>query len=255
MKGFVLILACFVVTLVGCSSASSVMPGVTVPPTDQNSDINGQAVGEPPETRTWISPGKVQIGNFYPGATAEWPVTIHYGPTETDYFTSITAEGQTDDFAVLSRPLYQDSPDSVQALECLDDTDSPKLNDSPVAVSYDAETQTLIIDGLAPDDNRTLVIRYSYDLPATFAVYYEPSHNRTDGYEMAPDEAQDWIVIAEPTPVLMPFETREIMVSISLPPDATVPDQWEFLIAMVNKSEGGNIAIEMCSRWMISMRR
>ena len=27
----------------------------------------------------WISPGKVSIGNLYPGATAEYPITVHNG--------------------------------------------------------------------------------------------------------------------------------------------------------------------------------
>jgi hypothetical protein len=40
---------------------------------------------EPPKTSTWISPGKVNIGNFYKGATAEWFIKVHNGnsvPTE-----------------------------------------------------------------------------------------------------------------------------------------------------------------------------
>lgn len=34
---------------------------------------------EPPANRTWISPGKVTVSNFYPGAQAEYAVTIHNG--------------------------------------------------------------------------------------------------------------------------------------------------------------------------------
>lgn len=42
--------------------------------------------GEPPEDRTWISPGKVQVGNFFPGARAEWGITIHNGADEDRRF-------------------------------------------------------------------------------------------------------------------------------------------------------------------------
>lgn len=30
-----------------------------------------------PPDATWISPGKVHVGNYYPGARAEWPLTIY----------------------------------------------------------------------------------------------------------------------------------------------------------------------------------
>ena len=31
------------------------------------------------EDSNWISPGKVEVGNLYPGATAEYPLTVHNG--------------------------------------------------------------------------------------------------------------------------------------------------------------------------------
>ena len=34
---------------------------------------------KPPEDITWISPGKVVVGNFYPGARAEWLLSVHNG--------------------------------------------------------------------------------------------------------------------------------------------------------------------------------
>lgn len=52
------------ILLVGCTQSAT--PAYPVNP-------------EPPETSTWISPGKVVISNFYPGARAEWSLTIHNG--------------------------------------------------------------------------------------------------------------------------------------------------------------------------------
>lgn len=36
-------------------------------------------IGEPPIDQTWISPAKVEIANFYPGARAEWELQVHNG--------------------------------------------------------------------------------------------------------------------------------------------------------------------------------
>lgn len=34
---------------------------------------------EPNKKETWISPGKVNVSNYYPGALAEWPLLVHNG--------------------------------------------------------------------------------------------------------------------------------------------------------------------------------
>jgi hypothetical protein len=43
--------------------------------------------GEPPGDVTWVSPGKVNIGNFYPGARAEYAITVHNGSSSEAGFT------------------------------------------------------------------------------------------------------------------------------------------------------------------------
>jgi len=49
--------------------------------------------------KTWISPGKVEVGNFYPGARAEYMLSIHNGSDEPAEFSvsyqlpNSTAEG------------------------------------------------------------------------------------------------------------------------------------------------------------------
>jgi len=69
------------------------------------------ATTPPPELydKTWISPGKVEIGNFYPGARAEYTLSIHNGSDEPVEFsvsyrvTDNTAEG------------YEPAPATAQA--------------------------------------------------------------------------------------------------------------------------------------------
>ena len=69
-----------------------------------------EAPKPPPELydKTWISPGKVEVGNFYPGARAEYPLTIHNGKDEPAQF-SVTYR-QPDN----SAEGYVTAPDAAQ---------------------------------------------------------------------------------------------------------------------------------------------
>lgn len=91
MKRIILaLIAVLLVLSVGC--AQSNMPPADNPPgTDGVSSPDGGSTppgdstnivlpaDAPPENVTWISPGKVNVSNFYPGARAEYPITIHNG--------------------------------------------------------------------------------------------------------------------------------------------------------------------------------
>ncbi len=68
MKELIALLIAIAILLTGCAQPS-IVPG---------------KVESPPELydKTWISPGKVEVGNFHPGARAEWPLTIHNGSEE-----------------------------------------------------------------------------------------------------------------------------------------------------------------------------
>jgi hypothetical protein len=73
--------------LIGCVQATPVAPIATQPAviTDVSqtpeaiAKVTSETVQPPPDDRTWLSPGKVQISNYYPGATAEYNVTVHNG--------------------------------------------------------------------------------------------------------------------------------------------------------------------------------
>lgn len=65
---------------VGCSSQNYVTPN--------EPEVGGVSAsgGEPPIDETWISPAKVEVGNFYPGARAEWELQVHNGNSEAATF-------------------------------------------------------------------------------------------------------------------------------------------------------------------------
>jgi len=129
---------------------------------------------EPPQNTTWISPGKVNVANFHPGATAQYPITIHNG--------------------------------------------------NSVTISYK-------IVARVPD-------------------------NVTEEWTKATEKiVQDWVIVADPTPVLMPYETRDIMVTLNMPKNTVSPAlKWEFWVSVMDATQSGMIKTEMCCRWLIDMR-
>ena len=127
----------------------------------------------PPENVTWISPGKVNIANYYPGARAEYPVTIHNGN----------------------------------------------------------------------------------DVATGFSVSYRHPDNTATGYSKPPPGAESWVIIADATPVLMPRETREILIILAMPEDAAVfAESWEFWVSVTDASQTGEVKTAMAVRWLVDMR-
>lgn len=159
--GFLLI---GILLLVGCNQATPPY----IPPVD-NTSVNG----EPPTDRTWISPAKVHIGNFYSGARAEWDLSVHNGNNAV----------------------------------------------------------------------------------AEFVVVYRIPDYTSEGYAKPSIEAKDWIIITDSNPVLMPYETRDILIALDVPVTAVITtDKWEFWISVKDVTQGGTIQTELCSRWLVVMR-
>jgi hypothetical protein len=152
--------------------APLVTPPVT-PTTPETPEVVLPGANVPPENMTWISPGKVMVGNFYPGARAEYPLTVHNGN----------------------------------------------------------------------------------DTTASFSIYYRYPDHVGAGYEMPPTEAQDWVIVADPTPVLMPRETRDILITLDMPENASISTpKWEFWIGVKDTTQTGMVHTELATRWLISMR-
>lgn len=183
----VILLAIGLLLAVGC--APSYEPGGLEIPEDYDSpatngtdipikatpvtDSNVVLPGEPPSDVTWMSPGKVNIGNFYPGARAEYPITIHNGN----------------------------------------------------------------------------------DTTASFNVTYRYPDHVGDGYTKPSINSQDWVIIADSTPILASGETRDILVVLAMPAGAiSSSPKWEFWVSVVDTTQEGMVTTELCSRWIVDMR-
>lgn len=131
---------------------------------------------EPPahlEDRTWISPGKVMVGNFHAGARAEWILSVHNGS------------------------------------------------------DYDAE----------------------------FSVFYREAGHTGEEYVKAPAIVQEWVIVADPTPVIAPKATEDIMIALVMPEGALeMPPKFEFWVAVIDTSQTGMIRTALSSRWLVDMR-
>ena len=92
------------------------------------------------------------------------------------------------------------------------------------------------------------------DQPAEFSITCKIPGETGDGYAKPPDAVQDWVIIADPTPVLDAFETRDILIAIEMPDDAEASPKWEFWIAVRDMSQTGMVQTELACRWLISMR-
>jgi hypothetical protein len=120
----------------------------------------------------WISPGKVNVGHFYAGARAEYPLTIHNGN----------------------------------------------------------------------------------DQSTEFSITYREASSPDEDYNQAPDGAQDWVIIADPTPVLAAKETKEVLIALEMPKDATAPEKWEFRVVVKDASQTGMVQTELACRWLVTMK-
>ena len=164
-----LVLGVLLLALVFCIACGTATPEVT--PTATPGPTMG--ANEPPITSTWLSPAKVIVGNFYPGARAEWPITIHNGN------------------------------------------------------NYEAQ----------------------------FEISYRVPDNVQEGYTRPTVEVLDWVIIVDTTPVLAAYQTKEIAVVLDMPRNAKAPgDNWEFWVSVKDKSQGGFVQTEICSRWLVNMR-
>jgi hypothetical protein len=137
--------------------------------------VTGEEISPPPELydKTWISPGKVMVGNFYPGARAEYLLSIHNGNNE----------------------------------------------------------------------------------PAEFSVTFREPGSTGEGYVTAPSEAENWVIIADPAPVLAAKETRQVLIAVEMPNGTTAPPKWEFWIAVKDVTQTGMVQTELVCRWLVEMRK
>jgi len=247
-KLFLLILLAVSSLMVGCSASTN---GVVTSPNrlpestiTNTEDTSGYM---PPENSTWVYPGKVNIGNFYPGARAEYPLTIHNGNLVTRDTKTVTTEtGEIQINMPLDSPIYSgELADFVIASDCLSDNlhlDFANLQSNEVTLS-----------GL--QENATRIITIDYLAYTKFAVYYQSTDNTAEGFVPAPIEAKDWVVIDVSGLLFAPRETKDIMISLNMPKDAESPsNKWEFWIGAKDVSQTAMIQTSVYVRFLITMR-
>lgn len=100
-----------------------------------------------------------------------------------------------------------------------------------------------------------LSVHNGNDAVATFEVKYRTPDYVSGGYTEPPAETRNWVIIADSSPVLMPYETRDILIALDVPVAAVITaDKWEFWISVKDVTQGGMIQTELCSRWLVQMQ-
>jgi hypothetical protein len=235
MRGFLTLIALvFLVPLAGCGPSEA---EVYAELERTHMDVN------------WVMPAEVKIDNFHEDGRAECVLKIHNGhdaTTETQMFSLTTVVNDTFGTFILKKPLGGADPRNV--LEVLSDNYQDRLTIS----EYDADTQTLMIIGFAPSTKRTVTITYS--AWSRFLLVYKPPYNLREGYETPPNEAAEWVTISEPSPVLGPKETRDILVALEMPKGASIPQKkWELWISVMEDS-ADMIQTELIGQALVTMR-
>ena len=233
---------------VSTPSGSTTNPAtVTTSATEATTVPQNTGVEEQIKDQNWISPAKVEIGGYYAGAQAEFAVRIHLGAHTSQRGWKVTTDpGETKVVFQLTDALYQGKVANVVLLTS--DLSGEKLT----ATAYSEASKELTIEGFQPAATRTLTLQY-YS-PSAISVYYKLPDHALEGYVSAPDAAKDWVTVAETSPVLQPWETREVLITLAMPKGAMVEaKKWEFWIAM-SVASGGMIQTEMAVRWLVTMK-
>lgn len=179
----VMVLA-MVIVLAGCSSSvvAVVVPAeveatVTQPaiPYVANNEAQMPSVSDAAAEakmidKDWVTPAQVDIGNYYPGARAEFSLRVHNGGNEVGI----------------------------------------------------------------------------YDVS-----YMEPT-NTKDGYSMPPASAGSWVTVPGVV-VVLPKETKKVLVVLEIPKDAKIDGDWEFWTSVMRQGQG-NVQTQVATRWLIKMR-
>jgi len=248
--GMLILVLCLVST-----SCTVNTPLSTVIPVSTPTPISG--IEPPPIERNWISPAVVQVANFYPGATAEWAIQVHNGySSAVDKYLVTTDPNEYSAWIHLKKILKEGNVANVIDILSTDKKDVA-TGEVLTAISYNASTNEIKIEGFKPDFARYLTIEYDHQSSTTYSVYYRNPDTLKAGYSAPPAGAQSWIIIADPSPVLAPYETREVMVTLMMPSKAVAPDKWSFWVGVTEKSNAGAgvaISIELCSTWLICMK-
>jgi hypothetical protein len=115
---------------------------------------------------------------------------------------------------------------------------------------------SVTVDNLYPgakDVEWPLTIHNGKDELAKFSVTFRVPSSAAEGYVTAPSEAQDWVIIANPSPVLAAKESKQILISVEMPEGATAPAKWEFWVVVKDVTQTGMVQTELACRCLVTM--
>ncbi len=201
--------------------------------------------------KIWVYPSEVKVGNFYPGARAEYTIKVHNDYSIMSEQKQVTTESvdipDAQGFISVPIPIRQELHDGsiANVLSLV----SSCAGDVLKITGYDKGKNTIQIDGFAPMSTRIISVSYISD--SLFTLQYEkPSEKEIDVSSM--------VVIMEPKFVLGPHETKEILVALDMPKDAKIDvKQFQFrVVASKGVKTGGGMSMEaaMAITWTVTMR-
>jgi len=154
------------------TSVSPTATSVGPTPTYESGIMDPGMPANAPSNVNWVSPGKIEVGNFYAGATAQCKIRIHNGNRES----------------------------------------------------------------------------------TPFSVVYRYPDNVGEGYEYPPQDCANWVTLSETQPTLSSRETKEIVITLSIPEGVSFPSKMEFWISIKDDSQTELIRTELCIRWLVTSR-
>ena len=262
MKRLILILSVMGLTLTGCQQAIIVASTPTskpqpVPVQAVVSETGTDGLNNPMPTdivlgaSSGISPGTVEIGNYYPGATAEWKMLIHNGDGIKAKLLQITTEPNETVADIPLRVVLANS-----GLLDIDKIEST-LPEHLEAVAYDAEKQSITIKGFTPNTTRT--VKITYKTISQFKVYVKYPSKTKAGFSMPPLETDTWVEMDNSEILLRPLENGYVVCSLKVPKNVKIESQkWEFWVGVTEQPYGASAQIstqiELCSRIFVTMR-
>ena len=155
-----------------------------------------------------------------------------------------TSESNPLFFIILNNIIYGDKDDIRVGSD--NNIDTPEL----IEIVGD---DSITIKGFSPAVSRTMVVEYPYY--SEYDISYRVPDQPLEGYVNAREQAQDWVIIKDSSPLLAPNETREILIAVDIPADVVIEEKnWEFWISVKGVKTSGIVSTELCSRWLVMMR-
>ena len=221
-----------------------------IPVPTQSIDTS-KLVGFDTNASSAIAPAQVDIGNFHPGAIAEFDIIIHNGDGLKNKLLQITTDSAETVAAIPLNVVLANS-----GLLDIISIDSSLPGEHLEAVSYDASTKLLTIWGFTPSETR--VVKITYKTISVFKAYYKAPSKTKSGFAMPSVFASEWVSFDNPEIQLRPMGNGKVKVILKMPKNSEATDKWEFWVAVTERGmgQGNQIAteIELCSRILVTMR-